>query len=779
MNVPFGAVVASAAAAALLVGLTALAYSRWMQGDMASDMVASQIGATLSAVSTTYILARTLYGTEKRYRRHPNPLLFWKSAADCAFSLVLCSQAMNATNGHPRAAAAFSQAMLYASECWFVLMSYDLYACGTNPFQNTKHNTRLYHAAAWGLGAVAGVVSYRRGTTADTNEWILGVYYIYVVGCVFCAGAFLALENQSQPRGGIKEALKTRGTMLQASRTFTVAYACYQCGLVLLWTTIVCLARDSTEYHVAHNAFNFFVGARGLIDLVTWLVINLPATQDTRVSLESSHSSDFLDVALYPEFNVALRKEVLHFTTRGIVAASISGETLSPALHRRVQLHLHELGMDIRFDTYYPLQFRDVRRGYHLDDATYRESFLSTCHERVGAGGSSGAFMFYTADYLFLVKTITKQERRVLLKMLPDYIRYLKRNPGTHLTRYYGCHAIRMYGQRFFFVVMGNLIGQISMHQFFDIKGSWVNRNAKASRHGGIRLSHVSSQTTPPGAPVVCAYCNCTFPSGSRQPCDVSIHGTHRPHRILKDNDFQRKLRLAPAAVDELLYQLDKDSTFLRDQGIMDYSLLVSVHSTQYIVDADSIHLSPNHRHANNSTHAPPPPPSLHRNTSALCYPDTAVSSFSRSRISDTEDGEPSPDLDSFHQTCRYSVHEDASTPLASNRKSSVDFGTFDHHASELTSPWSGARLLEKPGYKASAVVGPDYYTLGIVDMLQTWTWQKQTERWWKVYVMRQDLKGLSAAPPPFYATRFQAKLREIVTHPTAEEATIVGIGFQ
>jgi 1-phosphatidylinositol-4-phosphate 5-kinase len=47
------------------------------------------------------------------------------------------------------------------------------------------------------------------------------------------------------------------------------------------------------------------------------------------------------------------------------------------------------------------------------------------------------------------------------------------------LTRFYGCHSIEMYGQDFSFVVMGNAIGRVSMHQFYDIKGSWIDRNAE------------------------------------------------------------------------------------------------------------------------------------------------------------------------------------------------------------------------------------------------------------------------------------------------------------
>ncbi|RHY09263.1 hypothetical protein DYB25_005869 [Aphanomyces astaci] len=577
---------------------------------LTADALATQVGAIVSASSTTFILVRSLGAKEKQYRRHPNPLLFWKAAVDGVYALQLCAQTLHIRLVPAVLSAALVQSSLYASESWFVLISYDLYACGTNPFQNTAYSIRWYHAIAWSVGGVAGLVSWLCIAPSDRDdivehardvigatEWTLGLFYIYVTLCVLCACVFLLLENQSRPPvGGIKEALRTRSSMLHASRTFTILYGVYQFVAIVLWVLLT-LSSVAASWQV-HVAFNGLVGARGFMDLVTWHAINsrsfvlhspsssLPVDATNRSV--SGGSDSFLDgvMSWNPEFNVALRNEVLHFTTRGIVAASLSttntASNQSHNYHRRIQLNLHELGMHLRFDSYYPHLFQDVRRGYRLDEASYRESFMSTCHERVGHGGSSGAFMFYTADYLFLVKTITKAERRVLLKMLPAYIQYLKRHPRTHLTRYYGCHAIHMYRQRFYFVVMSNAMGR-------------------------------------------------------------------------------------------------------------------------------------------------------------------------------------SPTVDSFHRSCRYSIHiadddDDVTTPLAASyRKSSLDFGTFEK------SPWMGQRDTTKSGVKASAVVGPDFYTLGIVDLLQTWTWQKRMERWWKVYVLRLDGRGISAAPPAPYAARFQTKMRDIL----------------
>ncbi|RHY26150.1 hypothetical protein DYB32_007847, partial [Aphanomyces invadans] len=197
------------------------------------------------------------------------------------------------------------------------------------------------------------------------------------------------------------------------------------------------------------------------------------------------------------------------------------------------------------------------------------------------------------------------------------------------------------------------------------------------------------------------------------QSCRQSIRGEHLPHRVLKDNDLQGKLQLAPSTAQAIVTQLAQDSDFLRDQGITDYSLLLSVHTAQF----------------------------------------------------------RSPSGASFYRSCRYSIHDDedmrVTRPLASSyRKSSLDFGTFNNvtsHHDVAASLWTGSRDGITPGIKASAVVGPDFYTMGIIDLLQTWTWQKRVERWWKVFVLRLDGRGISAAPPALYATRFQAKMRNLM----------------
>jgi hypothetical protein len=58
-------------------------------------------------------------------------------------------------------------------------------------------------------------------------------------------------------------------------------------------------------------------------------------------------------------------------------------------------------------------------------------------------------------------------------------------------------------------------------------------------------------------------------------------------------------------------------------------------------------------------------------------------------------------------------------------------------------------------GYRALVVDGPGCYYLGLIDILQGWTWKKRFERFFKVYFQFKDGDGISALPPNPYADRF------------------------
>lgn len=137
--------------------------------------------------------------------------------------------------------------------------------------------------------------------------------------------------------------------------------------------------------------------------------------------------------------------------------------------------------------------------------------------------------MFFTSDESLIVKTMSVEECSLLRKMAPDYCSYFMNYPNSLLTRFYGCHAVSLYGKTYYFVVMGNLFAQTGdIHHRYDIKGSWVSRNASYPK---------------PGDSAHCRYCNASYTYGSKrnQECGDGLN-YHEPNIVLKDNDLLSKV---------------------------------------------------------------------------------------------------------------------------------------------------------------------------------------------------------------------------------------------
>lgn len=198
---------------------------------------------------------------------------------------------------------------------------------------------------------------------------------------------------------------------------------------------------------------------------------------------------------------------------------------------------------------------------------------------------------------------------------------------------------------------------------------------------------------------------------------------------------------------------------------------MLSVHNTKYVVE-------------HTATDARLQSPTKRKVNYPVCHPDSDTFLSIATDGAEPTEGSSDEDLDEvesgnrrkFNRNCRYSVVnqlDDSTvtiqddTPLlgrSMRRYNSVSYGPADMSSHTFDdSQWIGTRTVDKRGYQACVVVGPDYYTLGVVDMLQTWTWRKRLERLWKTLVLRHDGLGISAAPPKLYAQRFQHKMRDIL----------------
>ena len=147
-------------------------------------------------------------------------------------------------------------------------------------------------------------------------------------------------------------------------------------------------------------------------------------------------------------------------------------------------------------------------------------------------GGSSGAFMYFSGDKQFVVKTLTKGEMDVLHSIVLDYCSYIRSNPNTLLTKFLGAYSITMYGKDIYFTVMTNMLysSDRTVHDVYDLKGSTVNRSASKPKAGTLAF---------------CKHCNSNFRVGKKnEMCPARLRHRHVARQTLKDNDLKFKVRL-------------------------------------------------------------------------------------------------------------------------------------------------------------------------------------------------------------------------------------------
>ena len=199
----------------------------------------------------------------------------------------------------------------------------------------------------------------------------------------------------------------------------------------------------------------------------------------------------------------------------------------------------HQLAHTFKFKDYAPVVFAYMRRMSGINEFDF---LISVCGNanfiEFISNAKSGQFFFYSSDGRFMIKTMTNAESKFLRRILPEYFRHCCENPNTMITRFFGMYRVKLYHLRrnVKFVIMNSVYYTDKyLQSFYDLKGSVVGRDAK------------------PG------------------------------QAVKKDNDLRRvlpgeALALSPETKARVREQLEKDTKFLGDVGIMDYSMLVGVH---------------------------------------------------------------------------------------------------------------------------------------------------------------------------------------------------------
>ena len=278
--------------------------------------------------------------------------------------------------------------------------------------------------------------------------------------------------------------------------------------------------------------------------LAIWLTTHHDSNYDNDEFLKNNENS-YLP---WKEEHYAEKTPLMHFTNKTV------NELFGP---------LEEIKDDFNFNVkirkYSPKIFYVLRRIDGISTNDYLLSLspkdnLKIIKESFASGGRSANPIIFTYDKKYLLKTISKSEKNVLLEMLPEYHRRM-RDTKSLLCRIYGLYRIEVVGkQSMHLIVMRNMNELPSMTKFacFDLKGSTVQR---------ITLSKTDRQDVINGfkEDVICKY----------------------KDRILKDLDFDLldfSFNFSKNDCDLIQNSLCEDSEYLKGNNLIDYSLLCSIH---------------------------------------------------------------------------------------------------------------------------------------------------------------------------------------------------------
>lgn len=393
---------------------------------------------------------------------------------------------------------------------------------------------------------------------------------------------------------------------------------------------------------------------------------------------------------------------------------------------RRLQFPASATLQKFSFVDLEPSIFSLLRTTYGISPRNYRESFKIKNAAEIEKGemlekfteGKSGSFFYFTRDYRYIIKTVTSEEESFLQKIAYRYYNHMQNNPNSLIVRFFGLHKVRLAPEQRYItvVVMENIFHnkeKLQIQERYDLKGSWVGRRALKSDQERI------------------AYKGC-----------------------LKDLDLgDRKIVIGPENKSLLMEQLEEDARFLQSCKIMDYSLLLGIHT--HTQSGSVKRLEQTVRTSNGDdfvdvlvTAEPRLPPSKYMTSgyaTDLSVPDLP----SPSRVTLVKSGASSTGV--RETTLSSTTHFRGNV--------SVPWFREDYGGIRSNSPFH-PRCTENGRCPSAFVENPESipiatYYFGIVDILQQYNWRKKVEHVWKTRFQCQDKHGLSAVNENEYADRF------------------------
>lgn len=369
----------------------------------------------------------------------------------------------------------------------------------------------------------------------------------------------------------------------------------------------------------------------------------------------------------------------------------------------------------ITFTDFFRHTFDEIRSLLNISQRRYMRSMKSISGEHFSKG-KSGSFFFFSGDKRYMVKSISREEFTCLRQILPAMKKYFLSDAGRHslLAKFLGCHSITIYTQQIYFVVMTNSLyagsgrNALKIHERYDLKGAWVGRNAPP---------------LAPGTRAKCIHCNLPFlvgetvaTVGSDAQCpERPVGRNHEPYRLFLDNDMTRKVTLETGLAVRIKKQLSCDTEFLRSQGLIDYSMLLGVHTRRF---------------------------DIFQGTSNLA-------------MEKIDEGRPTPSSSPHGKLSSAETKSDSvSTSMAQTPMRGFLLGVNGNRDRQHCK-------FENQILRAAYVEGPALYFISIVDVLQQYTFRKRMERLLKIALRCRSSDGFCVIPPDAYADRFRNRIIE------------------
>jgi 1-phosphatidylinositol-4-phosphate 5-kinase len=114
--------------------------------------------------------------------------------------------------------------------------------------------------------------------------------------------------------------------------------------------------------------------------------------------------------------------------------------------------------------------------------------------------------MFFSADQRYIVKQMASSEAKKLQEIIGDYSEHMAQRPNSLLCRIVHACSVVMYGTKLDFMVLENCFwnASVDISEIYDLKGSWVDRNAAPTVRGSIMRCRLCNQKYVVGGAATC-----------------------------------------------------------------------------------------------------------------------------------------------------------------------------------------------------------------------------------------------------------------------------------